>query len=722
MKRTVIFAIAALTLLLPLFTIAQVQDTDTSNSPIDDYRSEKLKNLPYKKKVKIANGLYENGSYINALMYYEEAYAQKPENACIVSRLAKLNYLVRDYGKAETYYGKFYELDPKKFSKAKYMQALMQKYNGKYDEAKKNFQAFIGEYDNADDDKADFEKIVKRQVEGCELGIKTTSDPERVIVTLLDEKVNNPFSDFAPIARENGELVYSSLIAKKAIILPNEEEENADSVAAAIPYARIYTTQRSGDTWLDKQLFPAPITSDQYHVGNGAFSKDGNRFYFTQCMVGEALRMECEIYVSVKKGGTWDKPVKLDINKGSTTTHPSVGVMKDGKEYLFFSSTRVEGEGDNKRKRDLDEPGNSDLYYAEITGPTKVGAAKNLGSKINTKFNEVTPFYDNNTHILYFSSEGYVSIGGFDIYKAVYNGTDFDSVTNLLAPINSSVDDLYYNLSSDGKNGFLVSNRPGGYGLKSPTCCDDIYSFKIVTDIYLKGIVANKKSPETPIDGADVSVFIKDGNNLTPLTNLTTNSGKPFIVTLDPEKIYQVNVTKSGYWGSETVIDLTTMNVEDTLEMVFLLEEIQRQKIQLKRVYYDFDRYNLTKQYKVALDTLAKLLLIDSNKTWTIEIYGHTDSIGSDAYNMVLAKRRAQTCADYLQSKKVDIARISLIAVGESQPAAPNTTANGKDDPKGRAKNRRAEFKINTNNPNKLVEIEYTDQGPYVKYSETKKK
>lgn len=719
MKRIVILTIAALTM-LPLFTIAQVEDTDTGRSHIDDYRSDKLKNLGYKKKVKIANNLYENGSYINALMYYEEAYAEKPENACIVSRLAKLNYLVRDYGKAEGYYQKFYELDPEKYSKAKYMQALMQKYNGKYDEAKKNFEGFIAEYNDADKDKADFTKIVKRQVEGCELGKRTTSDPERVVVDLLDQKVNNPFSDFAPIARDNGELVFSSLISDKAIVLPNEEEDNADSVAAAIPYSRIYTTKRSGDTWLDKQLFPGPINSaEQYHVGNGAFSKDGNRFYFTQCQVGEELKMECEIYVSVNEGGAWQKPVKLGINgKGTTNTHPSIGVMRDGKEYIFFSSTRTE-EGKEKKKKDLDAPGNSDIFYAEITGPTKTGTAKNLGDKINTPFNEVTPFYDNNTHTLYFSSEGYVSIGGFDIYSVTHNGTDWDSVTNLLAPINSSVDDLYFTLSNDGKNGFLVSNRPGGYGLKSATCCDDIYSFKIVTEVYLKGLVANKNTPTVPIDGADVSIFIKDGENLTPLTNLTTRDGKHFVVTLDPQNVYQVNVTKSGYWGSETIIDEATMNVEDTLEMVFLLEEIPRTKIKLKRVYYDFDRYNLSRQYRVALDTLAKLLV--DNPKWTIEIYGHTDSIGSDAYNMVLAKRRAQTCADYLASKKIDIGRISMIAKGRQEPAAPNTKPNGADDPQGRAKNRRAEFKITTNDPDQIVEIEYTDSGPYVRYSDNKK-
>lgn len=722
MKRIVILTIAALTL-LPLFSIAQVQDTSSNSSYLDDYRSDKLKNLSYKKKVKIANNLYEQGSYINALMYYEEAYAQKPENACIVSRLAKLNYLVRDYGKAEGYYQKFYELDPAKYAKAKYMQALMQKYNGKYDEAKKNFQGFIDEYNDADEDKADFQNIVKRQIEGCDLGIKTTSDPERVIVELLDKQVNNSFSDFAPIALDNGKLVYSSLRSEKAIILPNPEDPGADTVQ--LPYSKIYTTERNGKTWLESKLFPGPINSDEYHVGNGAFSKDGNRFYFTQCVVGENLKMECEIYVSQKNGSTWDAPTKLDVNgQGSTNTHPNVGIMKDGKEYLFFASTRTEGEGKNKSKKELDAPGNSDIYYAEITGPAKTGPVKNLGTKINTKFNEATPFYDNNTHTLYFSSEGYVSIGGYDIYSITHNGTDWDTVTNLLAPINSSVDDLYFNLSNDGRTGFITSNRPGGYGLKSATCCDDIYSFRIVKEVNCRIYVSNSKTPTVPLEGADVSILKTENGQSTPVGNYTTKANETILFALQPDHVYTINATKTGYWGADTVIDVNklieTVDPKDTLDLVLLLDEIVRQKIQLKRVYYDFDKYNLTKQYKVALDSIQKLLV--DNPTWTIEIYGHTDSIGSDAYNMVLAKRRAQTCADYLQSKGIDIARISLMAMGRQYPAAPNKTETGADNPQGRAKNRRAEFKINTNDPNKLVEIEYTDNGPYVKYTDTTKK
>ena len=226
-----------------------------------------------------------------------------------------------------------------------------------------------------------------------------------------------------------------------------------------------------------------------------------------------------------------------------------------------------------------------------------------------------------------------------------------------------------------------------------------------------------------PLAGADVSILKSTNGQNSPVGSFVTTADEAVLFALQPDEVYTINATKTGYWGNDTIIDVNklaeTVDPRDTVKLVLLVDEILRQKIQLKRVYYDFDKYNLTKQYKVALDTLAALL--DSNPTWTIEIYGHTDSIGSDAYNMVLAKRRAQTCADYLATKGVDIARISLMAMGRQYPQAPNKTESGADNPKGRAMNRRAEFKVNTNDPTKLVEIEYTDKGPYVKYTDVPK-
>lgn len=705
MKR--LLSIAILGMLLPLFTMAQQNDgsapEDSTNYGFEDYRSDKLKNLGTKKKLKIANSLYEKGSYINALMYYNEVYNEKPDNACVVSRLAKLNYLVRDYKQAEQWYKKFYDLDPEKYSKAKYMYALMLKYNGKCEEAKTNFQAFIDEYDDADDDMDKFKKKVENQIKGCDLQIQTVNDPERVTVDLLDTKVNNPFTDYAPVPTGKDEFVFSSLRSDSIILLPTEEQLESGEKDGTYNKSQLYTSKYTNGSWTEAKLFPTPVNDENEHIGNATFSADGKTMYFTRCRVGEELKMECKIFRSKLEGGAWGEPEELESlnesEEGSTTTHPAVGKTADGKPALYFTSDRENGKG------------GMDIWYAEIKDNGAFGPVKNLGD-FNTEANEVTPFYDLTNDALYYSSDIDSAIGGYDVYQVLKaeGGNEWLAPVNMLAPINSPVDDIYFSISGDDKNGFITSNRPGGYGLKSETCCDDIYSFLIIREIILKGYVATEKDPETPIEGADVSIFIKNGEELNLIANFTTNAEEEFMVPLDPETVYQVNVTKSGYYGSEEVIDVASLDVKDTLEKIFYIQEIARRKIQLKRVYFAFDKYNLNRKYKASLDSLAQVL--KDNPEWTVELYGHTDSIASEAYNMVLSKNRAQTAADYLVSLGIDISRISLIAKGETMPIAPNSTEKGNDNPKGRAKNRRVDYQIITNDNLLEIDIEYMDDGP----------
>lgn len=689
-------------MLVPNILLAQSKDKQDTQQQSDqpheamqnDYRSERLKNLSPRKKKKIADALSEKGSYYNAVTYYEEVYQKKKDDVHSVCQLAKLSYFLRDYKAAETWYKTLYQLDTAKYQKARYFIALMQKYNGNCAEANTNFKGFIDGYKNDDNSEKmeDLKKLVDTQMKGCDLAIQTLSKPEKVLIDLLDKTVNNPFTDFAPRPVGKDQLLFSSLRSDTAISVAASDTTGQK--------AHEFIAKMNGNTSTETKLFPAASNDINYHTGNGTLSPDGKRFYFTNCTPNEQLEMECEIFMNEMKNGSWGTPVKLgaNINDGSNNTHPDVALV-DGKEYLFFTSNRKGGQG------------GKDIWIAESDGKGDFGVAKNAGTKINTKYNEVTPFCDSKKNILYFSSDGLVSIGGFDIYKSERINGEYQEPTNLLAPINSSVDDEYFAVSETGKDGYLVSNRPGGYSLKSPTCCDDIYHYKIVTDIILKGYVATHKDPKTPLEGADVSFFIKDNGVNTPIANLTTHKDEYFMVPLDPEKVYEVNATKTGYWGSDTILDMPKINAKDTLEVIFYADEIERRKIQLKRIYYDFDKYNLTRSYKITLDSLS--LILKDNPTWTIEIYGNADSIGTEDYNMVLSKKRAQAAADYLVQQGIDINRMSLIAKGETDPLVPNSKPNGKDDPDGRAKNRRVEFKLNSNDQKNPLDVEYLDEGPY---------
>jgi len=115
-------------------------------------------------------------------------------------------------------------------------------------------------------------------------------------------------------------------------------------------------------------------------------------------------------------------------------------------------------------------------------------------------------------------------------------------------------------------------------------------------------------------------------------------------------------------------------------------------KMILRGIHFDFDKYNIKKQWVVVLDEAAKALSQPPCDKVNIVIEGHTDSIGSDAYNQRLSERRAKAVFNYFLKKGISADRMKTVGYGESRPKASNTKPNGKDNPEGRAINRRVEL------------------------------
>jgi len=115
-------------------------------------------------------------------------------------------------------------------------------------------------------------------------------------------------------------------------------------------------------------------------------------------------------------------------------------------------------------------------------------------------------------------------------------------------------------------------------------------------------------------------------------------------------------------------------------------------KIVLRGINFDFNKYNIKREFAPVLDEAAQILKDNPDVKVTVE--GHTDSIGSDSYNQRLSERRAAAVKHYLVSRGVAADRLETVGYGESRPIAPNTTPNGRDNPEGRAMNRRAELKV----------------------------
>jgi hypothetical protein len=408
--------------------------------------------MNWKAHLKLADELYAKSLYADAAEHYEAAWRQKPKKNELIHKAAECYYIIKDYKKAIAAYQNIKD-DHKNFPLAGLRYARCLKQDGNYDEASREFIDYLNKYEEGD--KAIITEIVQNEIRGCELGLELYGQemPTNVEIIHPGDAINSPETEFAPIPFNDDVLYYSSTVSSKA---------------------QIYFTMRNkAGKW--KQAGPPKNFPDLpgQHYGNGTLTPDGKRFYFTICESEEnwgGLTTRCEINVIKKIGDTWTTPQRLRdyINlAGSTTTHPYV-IHREGKEILYFSSNREGSIGGMDLwlvERDI----NSDDI--DFTFPV------NLGPQINTLGDEITPFFDESENVMYFSSNGHVSVGGMDIFKVVAKRNDWGTPENIGLPFNSMADDFYFVKMPSGNGGYIVSNRVFGME-KITTTHEDIFEFR----------------------------------------------------------------------------------------------------------------------------------------------------------------------------------------------------------------------------------------------------
>ena len=152
------------------------------------------------------------------------------------------------------------------------------------------------------------------------------------------------------------------------------------------------------------------------------------------------------------------------------------------------------------------------------------------------------------------------------------------------------------------------------------------------------------------------------------------------------------------------------MVTNKTFETKLTLETLELEKIiVMENIFYDLAKWDIREDAAIELDKLVNVL--NDNPEISIELSSHTDSIASDEYNLRLSQRRAQSAVDYIVTAGIDRERLVAKGYGESRPIARNTNPDGTDNPEGRQKNRRTEFKIISINRAKKLNKDKVDDG-----------
>ena len=174
----------------------------------------------------------------------------------------------------------------------------------------------------------------------------------------------------------------------------------------------------------------------------------------------------------------------------------------------------------------------------------------------------------------------------------------------------------------------------------------------------------------------------------------TTDSIGNYHFTLSSRKAVSLQAEKDDYFSKILRYPERQIAAIDTLlnPEICLKKFVLNKPIVIENVFYDFNSAELTDTSKIVLIGIVDLML--DNPAIEIEFSSHTDSKGSEDYNMDLSEQRAQSCVTFLISNGISSSRLTSKGYGESKPIAANTLPNGKDNPEGRQMNRRTEFRV----------------------------
>lgn len=651
--------------------------------------------LPFNKKMKWANALFKDGSFYNAEEYYFQLLKEQPRNPYVTFMLAECMNKNRDYPSAANYYKEAYSLAPEMFPFAPYKEAIMRKNNGEYEKATELLEFFIKNYKGRN---KKMKIYAKREIEGCVMALKTLANPERAFVKNAGPNVNTAYTELSPYPMGDTALLFGTMSANKIIDVTRDKRK--DYVSRFMWSPKEFDRTRVKDSFEVAMKFnDGKFNDPKMHVGNGSWSPGGTRFYFTKCLEkpNDTLDIMCKIWVSEfnKKAGQWAPPQELpaesEINQFESSNTQPFCAMIGKKEVLFFSSNRKQGSA-----------GGYDIWYSVYDSARRsYRRPQNVGKKINTWNDEITPYYDSRKNRLYFSSNGQVNMGGFDVYSADGGPSRYTNIRNMGYPINTSADDIYYIQDPGAKdNAYVVSNRMGSYYVKNPTCCDDIWRVIKEPNFYVKGIVVDEQTNEQISEV--VVKMIDEGSN--KMKDTFFSKAGNFLFYTPMGKNYIITADKAGYVSGRTTVSTTGKSVIDpddtTLVTLYMSKIVVRPIFTVNNVYYNFNKGEFQPDSYAALDTLVRFM--NDNPSVSVEIRSYTDALGNDEYNDELSVRRAQAVLDYMEDKGIDRGRMIARGEGKKNPIKPNSIG-GKDNPDGRQWNRRTEFRIIGDLPDKRI-------------------
>jgi outer membrane protein OmpA-like peptidoglycan-associated protein len=501
--------------------------------------------------------------------------------------------------------------------------------------------------------------IAQKNVKNCEFALKAIRNPVPFNPINIGSAINTTDDEYWPSLTADGQ----------TLMFTRQPVNRAVSSAKEIPQEDFYISFLVDDVWQKAVNAGTPLNTRQ-NEGAQTLSSNGRYMYFTACDRPGGMG-SCDIYFSAFNDGRWSEPFNLGppVNSSHWESQPSISA--DGKT-LFFSSNRPGGFG------------GKDLWYSTLNDKNLWSNPVNLGNKVNTEGDEMSPFIHFDGKTLYFSSDGLKGLGGFDIFITRLNSdSTWSEPQNLGYPINTYNDETGLVIESGGQIAFYSSVRDKTNG-------KDIFYFDLYESVrpepvsYLKGKVYDKETGQ--LIKAEYELINLSSNKVTMKSS--TDAKGNFLVCLPSGYNYGINVSKQGYlfYSENFMFEGEHTAIEPLIKKIYLSPIKTGESMLLANVFYEVDSWELKKESVSELNTLADLLT--ENKGLHMEIGGYTDSTGSAEYNQNLSEKRALSVVNYLIAKGISSDRLKPKGYGNTSPIGSNVTE------EGRRLNRRTEAKI----------------------------
>lgn len=454
-----------------------------------------------------------------------------------------------------------------------------------------------------------------------------------------------------------------------------------------------------GGAWTELSI-PGFETMDKGLFNGATISADGNHLvmYFSE---KEGSKFS-DFYLSNLVNGKWSKPVKMKISSTADDYSP---FLAPDQKTLYFSSDRFA----------KDKVGGTDVYKVTRLDDSWLNWSEpvNLGKSVNTPSGDAYFSIDTHGNIFTARSGARVDGGNFDLFilkprnfKILLTGTTFNekskqpvaasvdvkikerNTINLKTTVNGNfetrvpeIDEYTLGASATGFMPFTKSYKVPRIN-RDTTIHVDVYLTPLAKQIVLAGDVTDKKTQQL-VKNAKLNIVFKPDQTVN--YSLMTNEGK-YEQSIASLGWYLFTTSAEGYLNSNDSVQVKSEEVTPVIKNIVLTPIEVGLTVRLKNIYFDFDKTTLKSESFVELNKVVDFL--QRNSSVAIEISGHTDSKGSDTYNLNLSQGRSQSVVDYLISQGIDASRLQAHGYGESKPIDTNDTD------AGRANNRRVEFTV----------------------------